>query len=91
MQLYGRDIAYVLLLHIGGFDARMMPKLLALYRAKGVQLITLEEAMRDPVYWSDSDPRLRPGPVSLEQAMTARGVTYPARHVQVMAFDTLCR
>ncbi len=90
-QLYGRDIAYVLLLHIGGFDARMMPRLMELYRAKDVTLVTLGEAMRDGFYWSDADPRLRPGPVSLEQAMTARGVTYPSRVVQVLPFDTLCR
>ncbi|MEI9887240.1 MAG: hypothetical protein WDN08_12195 [Rhizomicrobium sp.] len=33
-----------------------------LYRAKGVTLVTLQEAMRDGFYWSDVDPRLRPGP-----------------------------
>jgi hypothetical protein len=27
-QLYNRDIPYVLLMHIGAFDARMLPRLL---------------------------------------------------------------
>ena len=31
--LYGRDIAYVLLMHIGAFQAKTLPKLLALYRS----------------------------------------------------------
>lgn len=91
MQLFGRDISYVLLMHIGAFDARMLSRLLTLYRDKGVRLITLEAAMRDPFYRADVKPALPPGPVSLEQAMTARGVTYPARVAQVMPFDTLCR
>ncbi len=49
-RLYGREIPYVLLLHIGAFDARMLPKLLQLFRDRGFTFITLEEAQRDPVY-----------------------------------------
>ena len=33
--IYGRDIPYVLLMHAGAFDARMAPRLLALYRPDG--------------------------------------------------------
>jgi hypothetical protein len=36
--LYGRDIPYVLLMHVGGLDARMLPRLLKLYRDKGFSL-----------------------------------------------------
>jgi peptidoglycan/xylan/chitin deacetylase (PgdA/CDA1 family) len=91
MQLYRRDIAYVLLMHIGAFDARMLPRLLALYRDKGVTLIGLDDAERDPFYRVETNPGLHAGPETLEQAMQARGVTFPARVVQVMPFDTLCR
>ena len=91
MQLYGRDIDYILLMHIGAFDARMLPQLLNLYRAKGVQLISLEEAMRDPFYRFDSNPRLPPGPVTLEQAMTARGLSFTDQPAPTLQFDTLCR
>lgn len=91
-QLYGRDIPYVLLMHIGAFDARMLPRLLDLYRERGVKLITLEEALRDPFYAHDANPRLPGRPDSLEQAMEARGVgDYPDRKAQVMPFGTLCR
>jgi len=91
-QLYHRDIAYVLLMHLGAFDARMMPRLMALYREKGVKLITLEEAIRDPFYRADADPQRPAGPTTLEQAMQARGISYyPQRVARVMPFDTLCR
>jgi peptidoglycan/xylan/chitin deacetylase (PgdA/CDA1 family) len=91
-QLYGRDISYVLLMHIGAFDARMMPRLLALYRDKGVKLVTLEEATADPFYSAAANPAAPPAPETLEQAMEARGVSdYPDRKAQVMPFDKLCR
>jgi peptidoglycan/xylan/chitin deacetylase (PgdA/CDA1 family) len=90
-QLYGRDIPYVLLMHLGAFDARMLPRLLALYRAKGVTLVSLDEAERDPFYARAVDPSAPDGPMTLEQAMAARGATFPARIVQVLPFDTLCR
>jgi peptidoglycan/xylan/chitin deacetylase (PgdA/CDA1 family) len=40
------NIAYVLLMHVGAFDARVMPKLLAQYREQGYRFITLPEAER---------------------------------------------
>lgn len=91
MQLYGRDISYVLLMHLGVFDARMMPRLLALYQSRGVSYVTLEEAERDPFYAAQIDPRLPPTPANLEQAMAARGVNVPPRLVKVLPFDTLCK
>ena len=91
-ELYGRDIPYVLLMHLGAFDARMLARLLALYLAKGVTFVSLDQAEADPFYRVDSDPRLPAGPVTLEQAMAAHGMAYyPARVAQVMSFDTLCR
>lgn len=91
VQLYGRDISYVLLMHLGAFDARMMPRLLALYAAKGIAFVPLEEAERDPFYAAQIDPRLPPTPGNLEQATAARGVNFTPRNVQVLPFDTLCR
>ncbi|MEG8042832.1 polysaccharide deacetylase family protein [Sphingomonas sp. LR59] len=57
----GRDIPYVLLLHVGAFDARMMPRLLALYQAMGFRFVTLAEAEADPYYAAALDLS-RPGP-----------------------------
>ncbi len=46
----GHDIPYVLLMHVGAFDARMLPRLLALYREMGFRFVTLAEAEADPYY-----------------------------------------
>ena len=51
--LYGRDIPYVLLLHVGAFDARMLPRLIALYRSRGYTFTTLQKAQADPAYRGD--------------------------------------
>ena len=91
LQLYGRDIPYVLLMHLGAFDAHILPRLLTLYRAKRVTLVSLEDAERDPFYARAVDPAAPDGPMTLEQAMAARGVNFPARVVQVLPFATLCR
>jgi hypothetical protein len=57
----GRDIPYVLLMHVGAFDARMLPRLLALYSEMGFRFVTLQEAEADPYYASAVDLS-RPGP-----------------------------
>ncbi len=57
----GRDIPYVLLMHVGAFDARMLPRLLALYRDMGFRFVTLQDAEADPYYASATDLS-RPGP-----------------------------
>lgn len=70
--LLGRDIPYVLLMHLGAFDARMLPRLLAQYRSEGFRFVPLEQATRDPFYAADMDPRRAPTP-TLEARMAARG------------------
>ena len=57
----GRDIPYVLLMHVGAFDARMLPKLLALYREMGFRFVTLPEAEAD-LYYSRAIDLSLPGP-----------------------------
>jgi peptidoglycan/xylan/chitin deacetylase (PgdA/CDA1 family) len=75
--LYGREIPYVLLMHIGAFDARMLPLLLELYRERGVRLVTLPEAERDPFYRTATDLRGPADPNSLEAATAARRLPIP--------------
>jgi peptidoglycan/xylan/chitin deacetylase (PgdA/CDA1 family) len=89
--LYGRDIPYVLLMHVGAFDARMLPRLLALYRARGFAFTTLDKAERDPFYRTDLDPSLPPEPTTLENAMRARGLTPPASPIDLAGLDGVCR
>lgn len=54
-------IAYVLLMHVGAFDARVMPKLLAQYREQGFHFVTLPAAERS--YDDSVTPPLPPAPV----------------------------
>ncbi|WP_345865363.1 GDSL-type esterase/lipase family protein [Sphingomonas qilianensis] len=57
----GRDVPYVLLMHVGSFDAHMLPRLLTLYSALGFRFTTLAEAEADPYYAAAVDLAL-PGP-----------------------------
>ena len=75
--VFGRDIKHVLLLHIGAFDARMLPELLNHLKAKGFKLVTLQEAETDPAYETDPDAPLKYGGTLLEQLVEARGIPYP--------------
>lgn len=76
-KLYSRDIPYVLLMHAGAFDARMMPRLLALYRDNGVEFVSLQEAERDSFYTADFKTEATSEPTSLEVAMKAKGLPLP--------------
>jgi peptidoglycan/xylan/chitin deacetylase (PgdA/CDA1 family) len=89
--LYGRDISYVLLLHIGAFDARMLPRLLALYRDEGFRFVTLPQAERDPAYASDADPSLPPEPVGLVARARVKGIAIPPLYTQMAGLDGMCR
>lgn len=90
-RLYNRDIPYVLLMHIGAFDAEMLPQLLDVYRRKGFRFVTLKEAEGDKFYGNDVKPELPSSPDSLEQAMAARGLPLPAHPSPSPAPDTFCR
>jgi peptidoglycan-N-acetylglucosamine deacetylase len=70
--LFGHDIPYVLLMHIGAFDARMLPRLLEMYKRKGFHFVSLESAESDPFYANDLDLHLSGEPDTLEGAMAIR-------------------
>ena len=89
--LYGRDIPYVLLMHIGALDARMLPRLLNLYREKGFIFIGLEEAEKDPFYANDIDLSLPSSPDTLEQAMRQRNLPIPEPPKPDVDLNAICR
>lgn len=89
--LYGRDIPYILLMHVGALDARLLPRLVEVYRSHGVQFVSLEQAAKDPFYSNDLDPRLDPVPDTLEEAMRRRGLPLPPRPPLATDMDTICR
>jgi peptidoglycan/xylan/chitin deacetylase (PgdA/CDA1 family) len=89
--LYGHDIPYVLLMHVGAFDARMLPRLLKLYRDRGFRFVTLAQAESDPFYKNDLDLSLSPVPDTLEEATWTRGLPVPPMPVPSIDLDALCR
>ncbi len=88
--LYGKDIPYVLLMHLGAFDARMAPRLLAQYRAAGVTFTPLDKVERHPFYKADFDSTPTPTPLTLENAMVARGLLVPEKPWSAASLDTVC-
>jgi len=90
-QLYGHDIPYVLLLHVGAFDARMLPRLIALYRRRGFQFVTLEQAEADPAYRFDPDIGYPGGGTLQELTAKVRGVNFPDDKYPEKELDALCR
>jgi len=89
--LYDRDIPFVLLMHVGAFDARMLPRLLQLYRDKGFTFITLEKAEQDPFYKNDLSLSLPAAPDTLEEAMRARNLPLSPHPAPTVDLNTICR
>ena len=90
-KLYQREIPYVLLMHIGAFDARMLPRLLDLYQSHGFTFVSLEDAERDPFYRYDVDPKLLPGPDTLEGAMQEKHLPLPKKKDYSAELAAVCK
>ena len=89
--LYGHDIPYILLMHVGAFDAHMLPHLLGIYQNKGFSFVTLEDAEKDSFYDTSTNPALPAGPDLLEAAMEARGLPLSPQTKLSLDLNTLCR
>lgn len=50
VEVVGREIAQVLLIHASQLNADLMPELLAMFRRRGYAFVTLKEALKDPAY-----------------------------------------
>jgi peptidoglycan-N-acetylglucosamine deacetylase len=66
----------------------MLPRLLDLYRSKGVQFVTLEEAETDEFYRPDTDLRQPPGASTLEGLIAQRHLALPAHAMPSVQLDT---
>ena len=89
--LYGRDIPYVLLMHIGALDAEMMPQLLDLYRSRGFEFVSLKDAESDEFYNQDTNLALPPGADNLEGVAAERHLSLPPHAKPPVQFDTMCQ
>jgi peptidoglycan/xylan/chitin deacetylase (PgdA/CDA1 family) len=89
-SLHGQDIPYVLLMHEGAFDARMLPRLLAFYKSQGVRFVSLDTAERHPFYAADYRPAPTAAPTTLENALRARGLPVPPNTRDLKALTAVC-
>jgi peptidoglycan/xylan/chitin deacetylase (PgdA/CDA1 family) len=89
--VYGRDVKYVLLMHVGALDAKMLPELLALYRSKGVSFISLPAAISDPAYRDDPDIGEPTGGTLLELMAEKKKLRFPANSKPYKELDSMCR
>jgi peptidoglycan-N-acetylglucosamine deacetylase len=91
-QLFSRDIKHILLMHVGAFDAEMLPQLLAQMKQQGFKFITLKEAESDPVYEIDPDIVRKEGSPILEQIMDAKHLPLPPHAEKPMKeLQEVCR
>ena len=74
-QLYHRDVKYIMLLHVGGFQAVMLPWLLDLLHQNGFQLITLPEAAADPAYAEDPALNMNWDELFFQQILKSRHIS----------------
>ncbi len=79
--IYGHEIDYVLLMHLGAYSSTILPDALDLLKKKGFKLVTLEEAEKDAAYESDPDVGLHDAGTLLDQWMQVKGIKEPA-HVE---------
>ena len=91
-EVYGRDVRYILLMHLGAFDAKMLPELLQLYRTRGFSFISLPEAEADPAYHADPDIADDGGGTLMEQVILAKKMPYPGSDEKPeKELDRICR
>jgi hypothetical protein len=75
--LHGRDIPYVLLMHVSAMSAHMMPEVIRIYRDAGFRFVSLPDAESDPVYRGYTDLSQPPPSPDWELALR-KGVRLPA-------------
>ena len=78
-------------MHIGAFDARMLPELIALFRAEHFEFTTLEQAMADPIYAQDPKQPTPGGSTFNEMVATEHKADIPDMPDSSQMLDRLCR
>ena len=76
--IFGRDIHHVMLLHQGAFSAHILPDLFRILGEEGFEIVTLEEAQKDPAYDYDPDFAHARGGTLVELGMLAKQIPWPA-------------
>jgi peptidoglycan/xylan/chitin deacetylase (PgdA/CDA1 family) len=91
-QIFHRPIKHILLLHVGAFDALMLPQLLQQIKKQGYKFVTLEEAASDAVFQTDPDAALKNGGTLLDQIFDSKHLPYPQHSEKPMKkLQELCQ
>jgi len=90
--IYGHEISYVLLMHLGAFSSTILPDALDLLKKKGFKLVTLQEAESDAAYEGDPDVGLHDAGTLLDQWMQVKQLKYP-EHTEkpYKEIESVCR
>jgi peptidoglycan/xylan/chitin deacetylase (PgdA/CDA1 family) len=75
--LLGHDVPHVLLLHVGAFNAVMLPQLLNLLKKKHFRIESLEKVESDPVYKITPEPLTNWEGGLLDQILASRNLDLP--------------
>jgi peptidoglycan/xylan/chitin deacetylase (PgdA/CDA1 family) len=89
-QVYGREIPYVLLLHVGAFEAVMLPDLLKLYRRAGLQFVSLPEAESDSAYAQDPAIGVPGGGTLIDIMASKQKIPPPFRSTPYKELENTC-
>ncbi len=91
LKVYGRQIPHVLLTHIGGFSALMLPDVLTALDQAGAHYVTLEQAESDPAY-AETDAKAGDGSV-MERTAGEQGVDLSGLPAggSITGLDTICK
>jgi hypothetical protein len=87
--LYGRDIPYVLLMHVSAMSAHMMPQVIRIYRAVGYHFVSLAQAEGGPVYRAYTDLS-SPAPLSPGELASRKGVKLPSGPDYSAKLNSIC-
>ncbi len=74
IDVFGRPIPHVLLIHANQLNADTMPELLAMMRKRGYGFVSLKEAMSDPAYRTADNHLGQYGPSWLHRWAATNGV-----------------
>jgi hypothetical protein len=69
----------------------MLPQLIALFRSKGFQFVTLEQAERDAAYRFDPNIGYPGGGTLQELVAKVKGVNFPDNTKPYKRLDKMCR
>jgi len=73
-ELFGREMAHVLLIHANALNADHLDRLIAMFRGRGYRFVSLDEALEDPAYASEDTYTGRAGMSWLQRWAIARGL-----------------